>query len=320
MNESIIANTLRISIAVLLVGYLGFNSAIPHQATTYVEPPAITAETPTILSHKEVQAWRTQRLAEVENLLRSTDLSTDHQKLAARTIVQLEEVVPHCSFTVTTNTNDENENDTYYSTRVTVDENGFSEQRLEENSTDSGNNSIERYSSNIANSYTEGYTNMWDLSSIRVKENNGTQTVFAIDFDVDKISQVFLSVESENGDSGDWVSNRMTKSIEKIFSRLEYEVTASKGQHSPVTLRFHLTKPTNIIFGVKLRSLKFEKRLEYDPGLQEFFLHKQEFEIRARAFFFWGVREKQQMWYSDYDCGVPLTYVKLEKPEVFLQY
>lgn len=302
-------NLSKVKVFVVFV-YLFITSMVLGNTIAATTTIAYIPETPTILTHEEVKQQRESRRTEVETSIGESVLNQAQQKLVVETIMKLETFVPHCSFKVTTNETSNRRNETISSKQVIAEESGtgFSEHEVEHNSNEDNRMGNVRITTNISASYTEGFANLWDLSSIRVKEESKEDTTFLMDLDMDKIDQIFPF--DSNSDSQE--NYPFGRGMQKMVSRIKYELIASEDPNSPITLRFRLTKPTNVMFGVKLRKLEFENYLTFDENVQEYLLTEQKMEIRGRAFLFWGVHEKVKQSYSDYECDTPLKYIKVD--------
>ena len=285
------------------------------EATTTIAPQPVTPE---ILTNEEVKQLQENRQTEIDTSLRESDLNQAQQKLVSDTILKLETFVPHCSFKVTTNVTSDKRKESVFSKQVTAEESGtgFFEHDIEPNSIEGNRMGDVQITTNISASYTGGFTNLWDLSSIRVKEEIKEDITFVMDFDIEKLHRIFG--EESNSDLQD--NNPFWRGIQRIFSRIKYELIVSEVPNSPITLRFRLTKPTNLMFGVKLRKLEFENYLTFKENVQEYLLAEQKIEIRGRAFLFWGVHETIKQWYSDYECDTPLRYIKVDDPAEFMMW
>ncbi|MCY3628068.1 MAG: hypothetical protein OXG88_10565 [Gammaproteobacteria bacterium] len=285
------------------------------EATTTIAP---LPETPTTLTHKEVKQLRENRQTEIDTSLSESDLDQAQQKLVSQAILKLETFVPHCSFKVTTNVTSDKRKESVFSKQVTAEESGtgFFEHNIEHNSTEGNGTGDVQITTNISASYTGGFTNLWDLSSIRVKDEIKEDITFVMDFDIKKLHRIFG--EESNSDLQD--NNPFWRGIQRIFSRIKHELIVSEDPNSPITLRFRLTKPTNLMFGVKLRKLEFENSLTFNEDVQEYLLTEQKIEIRGRAFLFWGVHETIKQWFSDYECDTPLRYIKVDDPAEFMMW
>lgn len=312
------ANLNRVKIVVVFT-YLVITSTVVGntiEATTTIAP---LPETPTILTHKEVKQLRENRRTEIDTSLSESDLNQAQQRLVSDAITKLETFVPHCSFKVTTNVTSDKRKESVFSTKVTAEEEsgtGFFEHNIEHDSTEDTRMRDVRITTDASASYTEGFVNLWDLSSIRVSEETKGDFNFVMDFDMEKLHRIF-SAESNSDLQED---NPLWRGIQRIFSRINYELIVSEDPNSPITLRFRLTKPTNLMFGVKLRKLEFENYLTFNENVQEYLLAEQKIEIRGRAFLFWGVHETIKQWYSDYECDTPLRYIKVDDPTEFMMW